>query len=101
MHRTVLTQDQVFVIVIVVVRTTTVEGTREGERPLTGEVHLNDGINHQQSRITVVTLHVQVVQVGSAVNIGLQVLVLVALPGPETEVLGIEHDASVTTKVEL
>ena len=39
-------------------------------------------------------------QVGSAIDVWLQVLVLVALPGPETEVLGIEHKASELAEVE-
>ena len=57
-HRTVLTQDKVFVVVVVVVRATSIVSTREGERPLTGQVHLNDGIDDQQGRITIVTLHI-------------------------------------------
>ncbi len=100
-HRTVLTQDKVFVIVIVVVGTTTIVSAREGERPLTGEVHLNDGIDDQQCRVAIVTLHVQVVQVGSTIDVWLQILVLIAPPGSETEVLGIEDEASVLTEIQL
>lgn len=63
-------------------------------------MYLKDGIDHQQSRITIVTLHVQVMQVGSAIDVWLQVLVLIALPGPESEVLGIEHEATELAEVE-
>ena len=93
-------QDVILVIVIVVVRTTTIVRTREGERPLLVEMYLKDGIENQQCRITIVTLYVQVVQVGSAVDVLLEVFVLIALPGPESEVLGIEHEATELAEVE-
>ena len=48
-------------------------------------MHLHDGIDNQERRIAVVTLHVQEVQVGSTVDIGLQVLILVALPSIDAE----------------
>ena len=60
-----------------------------------------DRIDDQQSRITIVALYVQVVQVGSTFDIGLQILVLLALPGVEAEVLGIEQEAPVLAEVKL
>ena len=97
----VLAQDEVAVVVVVVVRTTGVVGAGEIDGPLLGEMHLDDGIDDQQGGIRVVTLDVQVVQVGRAVHVGLQVLVLIALPGVKTEVLGIEDEATEASEVKL
>ena len=65
-------------------------------------MHLDHGVDHQQRSIAIVTLHVQVVQVGRTVDVWLQVvLVLIALPGPETEIPRVEHQSSELAEVEL
>ena len=101
MYRSVLTQCQVPVVVIVVVRTAGIIRSGEGNGPLTSQVKIQNGIDNQQGCIAIVTLHVQVVQVGSTVDLALQVSFLIALPGVETEVLGIERQASNTSEVKL
>ena len=64
-------------------------------------MELHDGVDDQQGCITIVTLYVQVVQVGSSIDVWLQVLFLVALPGVDSEILGIEDETSEASEVEL
>ena len=64
-------------------------------------MYLHDGVDHQQGSITLVALHIQVVQIlyiGKAV---VNILLLVALPSIESEILGIECETAETTEVEL
>ena len=55
------------VIIIIIVRTAPIVGTREVDRPLLGNVELKDGIDNQERSIAVITHHIQVVQVSGTV----------------------------------
>ena len=68
-------------VVVFVVRAAPIVGSRERDRPLAGQVHLHDGIHHQQHGVASVALHVQVVQVFYVLEIGGNVLLTVAFPG--------------------
>ena len=64
-------------------------------------MELKDGVDDQQRSVTIVTLHIQVVQILFSTDVGIQVSVLVALPGVEAEILGIEDETSETSEFNL
>ena len=88
-------------VVVLIERATGVIGSGERDGPLPREVHLQNGIDDQQHGVAAVALDVQVVQVLDICKVVLDILLLVAFPGVEAEVLGIEHEAAELAEVEL
>ena len=66
----------------------------EDKAPVFAQIHLYQGIDYQQAGIASVALHVQIVEVFSAINIAWQVFILVAFPREQVEETDVSDESS-------